>query len=71
MPLVHYTISTYLKRRCSGIDKHSDENMQDLRLAETTFDGEYLEASPHIFRAILPLEITPLKGEGIRYGPIR
>ena len=40
----------------SSIGKYSDENVPELRHTRSTFDGEYLEAHPRSFQAILPLE---------------
>ena len=34
MPLVHYALSTYLKRHCSGIAEHSDGNVPELCRAD-------------------------------------
>ena len=69
MPLVHYALSTYLERRCSGIDEHSDGNVPELRRAGTTLDGEYLEAHPQALQNVSYISL--LRGESIRYSPIR
>ena len=56
MPLLHYALSTYLERLCSIFGEHSYGNVPELRRVGTTFDGEYMEAHPPAFQAILPLE---------------